>query len=254
MIVEINSLNKIENATLKKFSDIKYAYDRIIQFNSNVEKDPRCCITYSGLNEYKEYDSNSLSFIHELSLKEAVETYLNPKRRTKRTLSTIILTTISGNLGELSFALDYSMEYKEFEKQMLEKSALNKATAYDLFHLGKKVEIKTAHYKFLYDSYDNCVPIDTSNTTYIHPKWWRKEYGGFDFMSIFYVWEGRFRPLGELIWNKYFMKSFFYGSGAGEQGNYYADKILKDPSLGKKIMIPFADLDPVGTYLTLPKA
>ena len=113
--------------------------------------------------------------------------------------------------------------------------------------------MKTAHYKYLYNE-ENCIPIDTANSRASHPKRWRNDDGGFDFLVVLYMWKGRFRPLGELIWNKYFMKSFFYGSGRGEQGNYYGDKMLKDPSLVRKIMIPFDDLDPVGTYLTLPQA
>lgn len=230
---------------LDKFLDIKLCYDLVKKHNSSIESNPKCFINNSGLKEYLEYNKNSLKFIHKLSLIESGQIYKNLNRSNKRSLQDILINALTGNLGELSYALDYNISYAEFERQMIEKRELNSATAYDLLNNEKRVEIKTIRHNYLYNS-DKCIPIDTSNDG-IHPKYWREKLGKFDYLAAFYVWNGRFRPLGELSWNLYYYKSFFYGTGKGEYAQKYLEQTQKNHNLRRKIMIPIDDLDPVYT-------
>jgi hypothetical protein len=252
-ILRYDDLKEIEKNIFDKYSDIKEAYDALIKYSSNPLAHENCCMTYKGLEEYKSYHKNSLKIIHETCLDLALETYGNPIRRKNRTLGTIILNELGGALGELTAAYEYGLKWEDFLEQLKGKKTY---TSYDLLIKGKKVEVKTVHYRFLYDLTETGIPVDTANDTIKHPKYWKREKGKFDFTVLCYVWKGRYRLMHEVTWYVYDNISFFYGTGAGVKGDFFRRKMKKDPSLKYKIMVPINDdyLNPPGTYLSLREA
>lgn len=239
-----------DKITLKNYSKISYSLNMIKKYYSNVNVNPNCSLTLEGFKEYEQYNKLANRYIIDLSLKDAVRTYLNKNRAGKRKLSTIIRNCLVGNYGELTTAMYYKLPWDDFIKQMEKKIEDDMATPFDLLINNAKIEVKTTHYLFLYDNNDNCIPVDTCPHNGIHPKYYKKSKGGFDFMVICFVWKGRFRVMNELIWNKYYMASFHYGTGDGREGEYYANKAKKYPALKKKIVIPYDHLDPVDTYFS----
>lgn len=123
--------------------NIKSTYELVKNHNSSIKDNARCVINNYGLSQYLDYNKDSLNFIFEISKIEAEQIFNNKLRSNNRTYTDILVNTMTGNLGELSFALDYGMIYSNFEKQMINKRNLNQATSYDLLNNGKKVEIKT---------------------------------------------------------------------------------------------------------------
>ena len=207
---KLDKLSDSERNTFNRLTDIEKAYNYLINQVSNKLANKNCYIDYNGLNEYKSYHKDSLKIIHDISLDLALETYSNEYRRKGRSLLTIILNELGGALGELTAAYDYGMEWNDFIKQFKEKKTY---TPYDLLIRGKKVEVKTVSYKFLYDKTETAFPVDTANN-YKHPKYWKVKEGGFDFTALCYVWKGRFRLMKEVSWFNYYFRRIHYSKSS----------------------------------------
>lgn len=240
---------KIKNI-LKYYYDENLFIDQLIKNNSGLDYNINSFISKDGIDWYRKYDKSCIRFIINLSLVDAIKIYRNDSRTNNRDFLIILNNCITGNFGELTVAIEYGLSYKEFKNQITEKIKLDSGTAFDLLINDKKIEVKTANHKYIYDDRDSCIPIDNSNNDKDHPREWRLKLGKFDIMVICYVWNGRFRIMNELLWKDYYSKSFFYGTGRGYKGDYYRKKIEKDDYLKRKIIISCDYLYPQYTYFS----
>jgi len=242
--LKIDNFNEREKRTFEKFYNIKEAYELLFLYVSNTLANKNCYMDFKGLKDYHTYNKGSLIFIHELAINLAIDTYTNKNRRKNRNLATIILNELGGALGELTVAMTYKLKWEDFLEQISNRKSF---TAFDLIINGKKVEVKTIHYRYLYKD-ENYIPIDTANNSYRHPKYWKQKEGKFDYTVLCYIWKGRFRIYGEVGWYAYETESFFFGSTLGIHKEYFEKRLKEDPSSKYKIVISLKYIYPEGTY------